>query len=113
MEVREGTAVCPWCWFARDREDICGVYCTEGFTNEDGRCDRFLDYLEEKERRDSVAFKTNVVKSCWSVETVKKGGYKKKRYLFWAESEEKAKLMVPEDEEVVLVKHMDGGGPVA
>lgn len=51
MEMKKRKAVCPWCWFARDREDICGVYCTGGFTNEDGTCEHFLDYEEEKERR--------------------------------------------------------------
>lgn len=45
--------VCPWCWYARDREDICGVYCVADYENKDGNCTHFLDYEKEKERRDA------------------------------------------------------------
>lgn len=49
----ESKPVCPWCWYARDREDICGVYCVADYENKDGNCTHFLDYEEEKERRDA------------------------------------------------------------
>ena len=49
MNEKSKRAVCPWCWYARDREDICGVYCTGGFENEDGTCDRFVDCFEMEE----------------------------------------------------------------
>lgn len=39
----EEKKICAWCWYARMKRDICGIYCTGGFTNEDGSCDHFLD----------------------------------------------------------------------
>ena len=104
-----GVAVCPWCWYARDRDDICGVYCTGGFTNEDGKCEHFLDYEEGRERRSHMAFKTNVVKATWQVETLSADGRHKNILLVSAESEEKARLMAPEGETVVSVTKLDGG----
>lgn len=41
---------CVWCWYARDRVDIAGVYCTKGFENPDGTCTRFLDYETVRDR---------------------------------------------------------------
>lgn len=41
---------CVWCWYARDREDIAGVYCTKGFENKDGTCERFLDYEDVRDK---------------------------------------------------------------
>lgn len=52
MEEQRVGAVCPWCWYARDREDICGVYCTGGFTNEDGTCARFVDCYEMEAQKE-------------------------------------------------------------
>ena len=46
--MKEKRSVCAWCYFARMRKDICGIYCTGGFTNTDGTCDRFVDYDERK-----------------------------------------------------------------
>lgn len=40
--------ICPWCYFARMRKDICGIYCTGGFTNSDGSCDHFKSYEDHK-----------------------------------------------------------------
>lgn len=57
-----------------------------------------------------MAFKANVVKTCWKVITKERDGYRKKDYLIWAESEETARLQVPETEEVLSVEHLDGGG---
>lgn len=44
----EGKNICAWCYFARMREDICGIYCTGGFKNPDGSCNRFLSWEEYK-----------------------------------------------------------------
>lgn len=41
--MKEEKKICAWCWYARMKRDICGIYCTGGFTNEDGSCDHFLD----------------------------------------------------------------------
>lgn len=57
-----------------------------------------------------MAFKANVVKVCWHVETMEKNGYHKHSYIIMAESEETAKLQVPEREEIISVTKMDGGG---
>lgn len=40
--------ICAWCWYARMRKDICGIYCTGGFTNSDGTCDHFLDSRDRR-----------------------------------------------------------------
>lgn len=45
-------AMCAWCVYARDREDICGTYCTGGFDNKDGTCDRYKGYGETEEQND-------------------------------------------------------------
>lgn len=37
--------LCVWCEYARDREDIAGVYCTGGFCNLDGTCEHFREYV--------------------------------------------------------------------
>lgn len=42
---------CVWCWYARDRKDIAGVYCTGGVENRNGQCDKYTDYRAEKHRR--------------------------------------------------------------
>lgn len=44
-------AICAWCYYARMRRNICGIYCTGGFTNADGTCDHFKDYLEMKKQK--------------------------------------------------------------
>ena len=64
----------------------------------------------DNERSDDMAFKTNVIKTSWEVITQERGGYHRKTYLVQAESEEKAKLQVPEDEDVVSVTRLDGKG---
>lgn len=52
---------CVWCWYARDRKDVAGVYCTKGFENPDGTCTRFLDYetirdkIEGGEERERIS----------------------------------------------------------
>lgn len=38
---------CVFCWHARMRKDICGTYCTGGFENKDGTCDRYI-YCHDK-----------------------------------------------------------------
>lgn len=35
--------ICAWCFYARMRDDICGIYCTGGLENEDGTCEHFRD----------------------------------------------------------------------
>lgn len=41
--MTEEKKICAWCWHARMKRDICGIYCTGGFENPDGTCDHFLD----------------------------------------------------------------------
>lgn len=33
--------LCVLCHYARMREDICGIYCTGGFVEQDGTCRHF------------------------------------------------------------------------
>ena len=53
-----------------------------------------------------MAFKANVIKQTWAVETEMKNY--KNVYLVEAESEEAAKLKVPKGEKILSVKRMDG-----
>ncbi len=53
-----------------------------------------------------MAIRTNVIKQTWAVET--KMENRKNIYLVEAESEEAARLKVPNDEVVLSVKCMDG-----
>lgn len=55
-----------------------------------------------------MAFKTNVVKANWRISTIVKGTNHRRDYILSAESEEAAKLKVPEDEEIVRVERLDG-----
>lgn len=55
-----------------------------------------------------MAFKCNVVKINWRVSTIVKGTNNMRDYIISAESEEAAKLKVPEDEEIVRVERLDG-----
>ncbi len=57
-----------------------------------------------------MAFKTNVVKTNWEVIAQEKGSYRRSTYLISAESEEKAKMQIPEGFEVVSVKRLVEGG---
>ena len=41
--MKEEKKICAWCWYARMKREICGIYCTGGFENPDGSCDHFLD----------------------------------------------------------------------
>lgn len=53
-----------------------------------------------------MAFKTNVVKCTWEVQTEMENY--RNIYLVEAESEEAARLKVPKDEKVLAVRRMDG-----
>lgn len=46
-----GEKICPWCWYARMKTDICGIYCTGGFVNPEGNCDHFLSTADGKKRK--------------------------------------------------------------
>lgn len=108
-EAKKTESVCAWCWFSRSRRDICGIYCTGGFHNEDGNCKRFLDYFEERKRRRNKMLKMNVVKTDWKVVTKDKKTGHKRMTLVKAESEETAKLQIPDGEEILSVEPMGGG----
>ena len=41
---------CVFCYYARMKRDICGIYCTGGFENPDGTCEHFKDYHEHKKK---------------------------------------------------------------
>lgn len=43
--------LCAFCHYSRMRTEICGIYCTGGFTNDDGDCDKFIDYTDAKDRQ--------------------------------------------------------------
>ena len=46
--MKEEKKICAWCWYARMKRDICGIYCTGGFENPDGTAITFdTDYLGE------------------------------------------------------------------
>jgi len=37
--------ICVYCYYARMREDICGIYCVGGCMKEsDGTCKKFKEY---------------------------------------------------------------------
>lgn len=40
---------CPFCYFARMKKDICGIYCAgEFFKETDGTCKHFIDCHDHK-----------------------------------------------------------------
>lgn len=40
--------ICVFCWYARMRDDICGIYCVgSAMKNKDGTCDKFKEYKSE------------------------------------------------------------------
>lgn len=41
--------LCVLCHYARMREDICGIYCTGGFIEQDGTCRHFVPVEEEEQ----------------------------------------------------------------
>ena len=41
MSKEMETNPCVFCYYARMRTDICGIYCTGGFQSEAGKCKRF------------------------------------------------------------------------
>lgn len=41
--------LCVSCHYARMRDDICGIYCTGGFVERDGKCKHYKDCEEEWE----------------------------------------------------------------
>ena len=47
--MNEEKRLCVWCEYARDREDIAGVYCTGGFCNPDGTCGHFKEYGKQED----------------------------------------------------------------
>lgn len=58
--MADGKTPCAWCYFARMKRDICGIYCTGGFENPDGTCDHFKDYQQvKKDRRKNKEVKIN------------------------------------------------------
>lgn len=48
---KKDVELCVFCYYARMRTDICGIYCTKGFVV-DGKCERFREYQTNKEKRD-------------------------------------------------------------
>ena len=51
--------ICAWCFYARMKKDICGIYCTGGFENPDGTCDHFRDSHERRKRKKPVKMEDN------------------------------------------------------
>lgn len=41
MSKERKTNPCVFCYYARMRRDICGIYCTGGFQSEAGECKHF------------------------------------------------------------------------
>lgn len=46
---KEKSKTCVFCWYARMREDIRGIYCTGGFQEENGSCRWFVPVKIEQE----------------------------------------------------------------
>ena len=44
--IEDARDLCIACYYARERDDICGIYCTTGFV-ENGVCEMFVEYEEE------------------------------------------------------------------
>lgn len=41
--------ICVFCYYARPRKDICGIYCAGSYwKHPDGTCDHFKDYAEHR-----------------------------------------------------------------
>lgn len=55
-----------------------------------------------------MPLKLNVVKTCWKVVSRAKWSHFKRVNFVWAESEEVARLQIPQEEEVLTVERMDG-----
>ena len=49
--IEESRHLCISCFYAREREDICGIYCTTGFVK-NGECEMFKEWNEEPEEGD-------------------------------------------------------------
>lgn len=41
--------LCVSCHYARMRDDVCGIYCTGGFVESNGKCRHYKDCEEEQE----------------------------------------------------------------
>lgn len=39
---------CVFCFYARMRRDICGIYCSGSFLVKDGTCSHFVDWEDHK-----------------------------------------------------------------
>lgn len=44
--------LCVSCHYARMRDDVCGIYCTGGFVESNGKCKHYKDCEEEWEEMD-------------------------------------------------------------
>lgn len=55
--MKKDKRICAWCYYARMRKDICGIYCTGGFENPDGTCDYFLDSHTPPKKRPPCQWK--------------------------------------------------------
>ena len=43
--------ICVFCYYARMKKDICGIYCAGAFWKKpDGTCDHFEDYKEHRKK---------------------------------------------------------------
>lgn len=48
----EMSNVCLDCYYAREREDICGIYCVGAyFKQEDGTCEHWRHYKVRREKK--------------------------------------------------------------
>lgn len=46
--------LCVSCHYARMRDDVCGIYCTGGFVESNGKCRHYKDCEEEWEETGST-----------------------------------------------------------
>ena len=51
--TQEDVKLCVFCYYARMRTDICGIYCTKGFVV-DGKCERFREYKSIEDSTDKT-----------------------------------------------------------
>lgn len=49
---KKDVELCVFCYYARMRTDICGIYCTKGFVV-DGKCERFREYKSSEDYPDN------------------------------------------------------------
>jgi len=56
--------LCVFCHYARMRDDICGIYCTGGFVESNGKCKHYKDCEESLKGEEQAAANAVPVVRC-------------------------------------------------